>query len=135
MAIDKMHHANQNFLNIGQREYRHRARTVAGRFVDGLVVIKWNNFRSQVEIVDKYRFAGRRHLTGNRSRHDGNAEIRLAQFEVVILYAVGDKPILLAGFTHDEYRARLSAGHLPRLQKNTVKQLANPLLARLRDKL
>jgi len=52
-----------------------------------------------------------------------------------IFHAVGDKPILLTSFTHDEYLARLGVGHLPLLQKNTVEQLANRLLARLPNKL
>ena len=52
-----------------------------------------------------------------------------------IFYAVGDEPILLTSFTHDEYLARLGVDHLPLLQKNMVEQLANRLLALLPNKL
>ena len=43
--------------------------------------------------------------------------------------------ILLSRFAYDEYRTGFDAGHLARLHKNTVKQLANRLMARLLDKL
>ena len=98
MTIDELDDTDHLLLKIGQRKRQHRARAVAGRLVKGLVETKRDVSRNGVEIIDQHRLGGRRHIAGDRRRHDGNAEIRFAQLDAVILNTVGDQPVLLAGF-------------------------------------